>query len=347
MTRAEDAAGARGQQPSAYVVAGCVVLLAVLCGLFYYKWGGAIRTVAGVRAAGGWLGTAEGLTSGGVLREALFYFRRIWLALVYGLLIGAAVHAYISPRRIVAVLNQGGSVRRQVAAGLAGVPLMLCSCCITPVFQSVYERGARLGSALAVMLASPGLNPAALILTFMLFPAPLAGARLGAAVAAVFVLPAVLDRAFGASVTVARVRLAQEREDDPPRSAHEALVRLARALGHLVVRTVPLVVAGVLLSSLILPVSVKLSSGGTLVVVTLVGALAVLVALPTFFEIPLAMLFLGLGTPGAAAAMLVAGPMVNLPSLLILARETGPKVAIALALGVWLLAVLAGMAVSA
>jgi uncharacterized membrane protein YraQ (UPF0718 family) len=73
----------------------------------------------------------------------------------------------------------------------------------------------------------------------------------------------------------------------------------------------------------------------------------VLVALPTFFEIPFALLFLSFGAPGAAAAMLIAGPMVNLPSLLILARETRPKVAIALALGVWLLAVVAGLSASA
>jgi hypothetical protein len=45
--------------------------------------------------------------------------------------------------------------------------------------------------------------------------------------------------------------------------------------------------------------------------------------------------------------MLVAGPIVNLPSLLILARETPPKVAVPLALGVWLLAAFAGLSVSA
>lgn len=50
----------------------------------------------------------------------------------------------------------------------------------------------------------------------------------------------------------------------------------------------------------------------------------------------------GLGQPPS-----VGNSIVNLPSLLILARETRPKVAFALALGVWLLAVLAGLSVSA
>jgi len=44
--------------------------------------------------------------------------------------------------------------------------------------------------------------------------------------------------------------------------------------------------------------------------------------------------------------MLVAGPIVNLPSLMILGRQTRPKVAAGLAAGVWLIAVVAGLSVS-
>jgi len=337
-----DAPRLDGQEKSAYWAAGFVVLLAALCGLFYYKWGGAIRTVSGVRALGRWSGTAEGLTTGGVLRESLFYLRRIWIALVYGLLIGAAVRAFVSPRRVAALLSWGGPVRRQLTAGLAGTPLMLCSCCITPIFQSVYERGARLGSALAVMLASPGLNPAALLLTAILFPPTLAIGRFVAAIIAVFGLAPLIERTVGQGL-VTDGRFGAVTDDAAPRNARDVAVRFARALGHLTLQTVPLIVAGVLLSSVILPTAVKLSSGATVLAVTLIAAVAVLVALPTFFEIPLGMLFLGLGAPGAAAAILVAGPLVNLPSLLILARETRPRVAIAVALGVWVLAVAAGL----
>src|SRR3989449_1567075 len=164
---AQSATGGHDER-SGYLVAGFVLLLVVLSGLVYYKWGGAIRTVSGVRELGRWSGTADGLTTGGVLRATLFYFRRIWIALAYGLLIGAAVRAFVPPRRVAGLLSWGGPVRRQVAAGLAGTPPMLCSCCITPIFQSVYERGARLGSAPAVMPPAPGPNPAAPPLTAVL-----------------------------------------------------------------------------------------------------------------------------------------------------------------------------------
>ena len=223
---------------------------------------------------------------------------------------------------------------------------MLCSCCITPIFQSVYERGARLGSALAVMLASPGLNPAALLLTVILLPPTLSVARLAAALTAVFGLAPLIERTVGEGL-VTDGRFGAVTDAAAPQSARDVVVRFVRALVHLTLQTVPLVLAGVLLSSVILPTTVKLSSGATVLAVMLMAAVAVLVALPTFFEIPLAMLFLGLGGPGPAAAILVAGPLVNLPSLLILARETRPRVAVAVALGVWVLATAAGLVAAA
>ncbi len=333
------------ERRSTYLVAGFVVLLATLSGLLYYKWGGALRTIGGVQAAGHWTGSAEGLTTAGVLGASVYYVRRIWLALVYGLLIGAAVRAFVSPRRVVALLGAGGPLRRQLAGGVAGAPLMLCSCCITPIFSSVYERGARLGSALALMLASPGLNPAGLLLTFLLFPPALAFGRLGAALVAVLLLPVVLEYFFGGSLVLPAAR-SPVPDDGAPRHAREFLVRFARSLGSLALTTVPLIAAGVVLSSLVVPAAVSLSTGGAALTVVLVATLAVLIALPTFFEIPLAMLLVSLGAPGAAAAMLIAGPIVNLPSLFVLARETRPKLALSLALGIWLLAVGVGLVVN-
>lgn len=344
---AVDAADRRDDDPLSYVAAGLVMLAVVLCGLFYYKWGGAIRTLTAVRAHGSWPGTADGLTTGGA-HSSLFYLRRIWIALVYGLVIGATVRAFVSPRRVVALLGRGGSLRGHVAGALTGAPLMLCSCCVTPVFQSVYENGATFASALAVMLASPGLNPAALVLTFILFPLSVGVARVCAALIAVLLLPPILTRLVDGSHMAFRRPVTRENAaEDMPRNARGALQHWIRSLAHVSARTIPLVIVGVLLSSMVAPFAVHLSSAGALLIVALAAAFAVIVALPTFFELPLALIFSSAGAPGAAVAILVAGPLVNLPSLLILGRETRPSVALALATAVWLLAVLAGLAVSA
>jgi uncharacterized protein len=83
---------------------------------------------------------------------------------------------------------------------------------------------------------------------------------------------------------------------------------------------------------------------GALFAIALVALGSVLVALPTFFEIPLALVLLQMGAaPGAALAVLIAGPVVNLPSLFVLGRETRPRIALALAGGVWLVATLFGL----
>src|SRR3989449_82569 len=245
MTGAGQSAAGGHDDRSGYLVAGFVLLLVVLCGLVYYKWGGAIRTVSGVRELGRWSGTADGLTTGGVLRVTLFYFRRIWIALAYGLLIGAAVRAFVPPRRVAGLLSWGGPVRRQVAAGLAGAPPMLCSCCIPPIFQSGYERGARVGLALPAMVAFPGVNPAALLLTAILFPPSLAVARIAAVLVAVFGLAPLIERTVGAGLVVADGRFAPLTADDVPGSLKETVARFAGALGYLTVRTVPLVLGGV------------------------------------------------------------------------------------------------------
>jgi uncharacterized membrane protein YraQ (UPF0718 family) len=83
----------------------------------------------------------------------------------------------------------------------------------------------------------------------------------------------------------------------------------------------------------------------TIVLVALVG---VPLALPTFGEIPLALLLLAAGAPtGAAAALLIAGPSVNLPSLLSLGKATSWRVALATAATVFGTAVAVGLVAQA
>jgi uncharacterized membrane protein YraQ (UPF0718 family) len=111
--------------------------------------------------------------------------------------------------------------------------------------------------------------------------------------------------------------------------------------------TVPLLAVGVGISAMLLPYVPELGRGGAVVAVAAVALVGVLVALPTFVEIPLAIALLEVGAPlGAVIAFVVAGPIVNLPSLFVLARETRPRVAVALAVGVWIAATAAGLSAS-
>ena len=111
--------------------------------------------------------------------------------------------------------------------------------------------------------------------------------------------------------------------------------------------SVPLIGAGVVLSGLLLPHVVSVGEAGSVLTIAFVALLGVLVALPTFFEIPIALVLLHLDpTGGAAVAFMIAGPIVNLPSLFVLARESQPKIAGLLGAGVWAVATLAGITAS-
>jgi len=215
---------------------------------------------------------------------------------------------------------------------------MLCSCCVAPVFSGMYERSSKLAPSLALMLAAPALNPAALILTFMLFDYRIATARLVTAACAVFFTGILIER----FVKVKPIECAPFEEED----SQPLLIRFLHSCGQVAIRTLPLIVLGVLISmtvALWLPVGALASSGGKVLATIIVALIAVPLAMPTFFEIPLALLLLSAGAPaGAAMAVMIAGPAINLPSLFTIARSTNWKVAGAVALSIFVLASLAG-----
>ncbi len=148
-------------------------VLVIVGALIAYKSSAALSVIGKVSVTGVFIPRGSviprvGASDAGVLTRTLNYFLLIWPALVFGILISGAVSTFVSPQWLSRLLG-ARSLRSQVIAGLAGAPLMLCSCCVAPIFTGVYERSARLGPSIGLMLAAPALNPAALILTFMLF----------------------------------------------------------------------------------------------------------------------------------------------------------------------------------
>lgn len=268
------------------------------------------------------------------------YLTAVWKALVFGLCISAAVSAFLSPSKLLNLFGTG-TARAQIAAGIAGMPLMLCSCCAAPVASAVYEQTRRTGAAFALLLAAPSLNPAALALTFLLFTPQIAAARLGMALVAVFISTAILARLVAGNEPAL--------ESEPVEAAETVLgaaERFMRALGRISVRTLPLVAGGVLLSTILMdqvPMTALSSSTSRFLAIAVAALIAVPVALPTFFEIPLGLTLMNAGAPaGLVAAVLFAGPAVNLPSLLTVGRATGWRVAAGLGVAVFVVALAGG-----
>jgi uncharacterized protein len=321
---------------------GLLLLTAIVSALLYYKWGASLRALSTVQASGK-LSIAPGtILDGGTLVTTLAYFRKIWPALTYGVFVGAAVRAAIPAHTIQHWFGARGRLPTLTGA-LAGAPLMLCSCCVTPIFSGLYRRGARLGPSLAVMLASPGFNLAALVLTFALLPTRVGVLRLIAALVIVLGLSAAIGRTMDGRAATGSADPSLDEGGNHVRP--HLLVRFVRSAAYLVAITVPLISVGVLLSGLVLPHVARLAGANLVVAVVMVALIGTLAALPTFFEIAIALVLVSLDAPPAVVvAFVVAGPVVNLPSLLVLGREAGPWVALAVGAGVWLIAVASGLA---
>ena len=323
-------------------------VLVIVGALIVYKSSAALTVIEKVSATGVFTPRGDviprvGAIEAGVVTRTLNYFQLIWPALLFGILISGAVSTFVSPRWLARVFG-GRSLRSQAIAGLAGAPLMLCSCCVAPVFSGVYERSARLGPSLGLMLAAPALNPAVLILTFMLFDYNIGTVRLGAGVIAVLFTGIIADRVFSGA------RVSCESDSWQPEVRSPNFLHFLRACIRVAVRLIPVIIIGVLASMVIaqiVPVRTLDSSVAKFAAITVVATFAIPLALPTFFEIPLALILLGSGAgAGAAVAVLIAGPAVNLPSLYTIMRATNWKIAVLVAISIWILAVAGGVLVS-
>ncbi len=323
-------------------------LLVIIGALVAYKSSAALAVIGKVSETGvftprGNVIPTVGASEVGLVIRTLNYFLVIWPALVFGVLISGAVSTFVSPRWLARLLARR-TLRSQAIAGLAGAPLMLCSCCVAPVFIGVYDRSARLGPSLSLMLAAPALNPAALILTFMLFDYKISVVRVSASIAVVLFTGLIADRILGET----KVQCDTDHWQAKARPAN--FFNFLRACARVAVRVVPVIIIGVLLSMIIaqaIPARTFDTTGAKFLAILVVAAFAVLLALPTFFEIPLALLLLASGVPaGAAVALLIAGPAINLPSLLTIMRSTNWKVGVVVATFIWILAVASGLFVS-
>jgi uncharacterized protein len=340
MSRATAAPAARRTAASALVLTPLIIAAA----LFVYKTNSAVAVLRSTWSSGTITGRPNVVAFGtqfphvDVLQRSLNYFAVIWPALALGVLIAAAVRAFV-PADSIARLVGRRTLIAQLRAGLAATPLMLCSCCATPLFGSVAESCGRIAPAIAVLLASPSLNPAALTLTFMLFDPRIAAARVFLAIAAVVFVGPLAERHTS-------LQLLRQASMEEPADVTAAM-KFLRSVGIVATRTVPGVVVGVIVSMLLvqaLPPSAFASAGARVLSVLIAASVAVPLALPTFLEIPLALGLLVSGFPaGAALALLFAGPAINLPSLFSIARVSGWKGAAIVAAAIWGLAVLGGL----
>jgi uncharacterized membrane protein YraQ (UPF0718 family) len=88
---------------------------------------------------------------------------RIWVYVLLGIAVGAAIHGYIPQNYLVSVMDKASWYSVPLSV-LIGIPLYSCSAGAVPIAFTLIEKGVPLGTALAFMMSVIGLSLPELII---------------------------------------------------------------------------------------------------------------------------------------------------------------------------------------
>lgn len=91
------------------------------------------------------------------LDECTSIIRKIWVWVLVGVGIGAAIHNYVPSGVIQGVIDEGGIFSVPIAT-LMGVPMYGSCAAIVPIAIVLFQKGVPLGTALAFMMATAALS---------------------------------------------------------------------------------------------------------------------------------------------------------------------------------------------
>lgn len=254
--------------------------------------------------------------------------------------IAGAISIFVSQAAVVKYF--GAKAKKVLSYGVAsvsGVVLTVCSCTVLPLFSGIYKRGAGLGPATTFLYSGPAINLAALMLT-----ARVLGWELGLARALGAVLFSIIIGLLMNFIFLKGEKEHQREEDfviseDKPTKPplKEEFKNWVKSSGKFAMDILPLVLIGVLVAGFLLgrpghegfiPSGfVKGLVGGNSYLANLFASLiSAFMYFCTLAEVPLLQGLIGSGMgKGPALALLLAGPALSLPSMLVIRSIIGTK----------------------
>ncbi len=251
--------------------------------------------------------------------------------LLLGFTLAGVMHAFV-PRTMYSRYLSGNNFRSVLSAAILGIPLPLCSCGVIPTAMSLRKDGASKGATISFLIATPQTGVDSIIATYSLMGMPFALLRpLAALVTALFggTLANYVDKSDEASTTdsVEQGCCANEEKATFAQkiriAANYAYIEMMQDIGRWLV--LGLVVAGVI--TVLVPDSFfSLFADKPLVSMLLVLLFAIPMYLCATGSIPIAVALMLKGlSPGTALVLLMAGPAVNVASLLVIGKVMGRK----------------------
>ncbi|MBU0590621.1 permease [Candidatus Micrarchaeota archaeon] len=96
--------------------------------------------------------------------EAKTMLSKLWIWVILGVGVGAAIHGFVPEETIESLLSAGGIFAVPLAV-LVGIPIYANCSAVVPIAVALFQKGVPLGTALAFMMATAALSlPEAIIL---------------------------------------------------------------------------------------------------------------------------------------------------------------------------------------
>ena len=251
--------------------------------------------------------------------------------LLLGFLLAGLMHAFV-PQNLYRRYLGGNSFRSVLNAALLGIPLPLCSCGVIPTAMSLRKEGASKGATVSFLISTPQTGVDSIIATYSLIGLPFALLRPLAALVTSLFGGCLVNRFDDKDVCSTSCATPSESVDGGVRVSFRqrllsafryAFVEMMQDIGKWLL--LGLVVAGLI--TVFVPDSFfALFADKPLLSMLLVLAFAVPMYLCATGSIPIAVALMLKGlSPGTALVLLMAGPAVNVASMLVISKVMGKK----------------------
>jgi len=276
----------------------------------------------------------------------LSYLQKAWFCLGMAFLIAGAVETFIPKELIIKHLGKR-SPKAYLIAAFGGPLLSVCSCSIIPLFAAIKKRGAGLGPAITFLLATPAINPAAIILTFSLLNWKFVIGRIVLALSAAIITGLIIEKIWGKE-EVAQLSTLKIEYQEKPLDLKKDLIEWLKNVLDFVKKILPLVLIGIFIIGMVKiilkPEIISHYLGQGLWQIALASIMGVVMYTPTLVEIPFVKELLGFGMgTGPALAFLLTGPALSLPSMLGVSKVIKWKIVLNYALIMWIVGIIGGL----
>lgn len=265
--------------------------------------------------------------------------------LLLGFLLAGIMHAFV-PHGLYQRFLGDNSFRSKLNATLLGIPLPLCSCGVIPTAMSMKKEGASKGATVAFLISTPQTGVDSISATYSLIGFPFALIRPLAALFTAILGGILVDKLEGKNKpeTAESDKTNGVGGDELPvktfmqkiKSAlHYAFVEMMQDIGKWLI--VGLLIAG-LITVFIPETFFDYFADKPLLSMLLVLISAIPMYLCATGSIPIAAALMMKGvSPGTALVLLMAGPAVNIASMLVIYKVLGKKT-----LMIYLLSIISG-----